>query len=90
MRELARSPVEPWPRPALRRSVYARRFPESVRGRLRGVHRSWREPGGKRERGEWLAHNVPNAEAVIGEQGGHMPGPNLLVMKRFGWLVQPV
>ena len=42
-----------------------------------------------RQHGEWLAHNVPNAEAVIDEQGGHMPDPNL-VTERFGWLVQPV
>ena len=41
-----------------------------------------------RQHGEWLAHNVPNAEAVIDEQGGHMPDPNL-VTERFGWLVQP-
>jgi pimeloyl-ACP methyl ester carboxylesterase len=42
-----------------------------------------------RQHGEWLAHNVPNAEAVIDEQGGHMPDPKL-VTERFGWLVQPV
>jgi pimeloyl-ACP methyl ester carboxylesterase len=42
-----------------------------------------------RQHGEWLAHNVPNAEAVIDEQGGHLPDPNL-VTERFGWLVQPV
>ena len=42
-----------------------------------------------RQHGEWLAHNVPNAEVVIDEQGGHMPDPNL-VTERFGWLVQPV
>ena len=41
------------------------------------------------QHGEWLAHNVPNAEAVIDEQGGHMPDPNL-VTERCGWLVQPV
>jgi pimeloyl-ACP methyl ester carboxylesterase len=41
------------------------------------------------QHGEWLAHNVPDAEAVIGEQGGHMPDPNL-VTERFAWLVQPV
>jgi hypothetical protein len=32
---------------------------------------------------------VPNAEAVIDEQGGHFSAPNL-VTERFGWLVQPV
>jgi pimeloyl-ACP methyl ester carboxylesterase len=42
-----------------------------------------------RQHGDWLAHNVPNAEAVIDEQGGHMADPNL-VTERFGWLVQPV
>jgi pimeloyl-ACP methyl ester carboxylesterase len=42
-----------------------------------------------RQHGEWLAHNVPNAEVVIDEQGGHLPDPNL-VTERFGWLVQPV
>ena len=42
-----------------------------------------------RQHGEWLAHNVPNAEAVIDEQGGHLPDPNL-VTERFAWLVQPV
>lgn len=41
-----------------------------------------------RQHGEWLAHNVPNAEAVIDQRGGHMPDPNL-VTERFGWLVQP-
>ena len=42
-----------------------------------------------RQHGEWLAHKVPSAEAVIDEQGGHMPDPNL-VTERIGWLVQPV
>jgi pimeloyl-ACP methyl ester carboxylesterase len=42
-----------------------------------------------RQHGDWLALNVPNAEAVIDEQGGHLPDPNL-VTERFGWLVQPV
>jgi pimeloyl-ACP methyl ester carboxylesterase len=42
-----------------------------------------------RQHGEWLGDNVPNAEVVIDEQGGHMPDPNL-VTERFGWLVQPV
>jgi pimeloyl-ACP methyl ester carboxylesterase len=42
-----------------------------------------------RQHGEWLAHNVPNAEAVIDERGGHMPDPKL-VTERFGWLVQPI
>jgi pimeloyl-ACP methyl ester carboxylesterase len=42
-----------------------------------------------RQHGEWLARNVPNAEAVIDEHGGHFSDPNL-VAERFGWLVQPV
>jgi pimeloyl-ACP methyl ester carboxylesterase len=41
-----------------------------------------------RQHGEWLADNVPNAEVVIDEQGGHLPDPNL-VAERFAWLVQP-
>ena len=41
-----------------------------------------------RQHGEWLAHNVPNAEAVIDEKGGHFADPDL-VAERFGWLVQP-
>jgi pimeloyl-ACP methyl ester carboxylesterase len=41
------------------------------------------------QHGEWLAHNVSNAEVVIDEQGGHLPDPNLAT-ERFGWLVQPV
>ena len=41
------------------------------------------------QHGEWLARNVPNAEAVVDEQGGHLPDPKL-VTERFGWLVQPV
>ena len=42
-----------------------------------------------RQHGDWLAHNVPKAEAVIDEQGGNMADPDL-VAERFGWLVQPV
>ena len=42
-----------------------------------------------RQHGEWLAQNVPNAEVVVDEQGGHLPDPKL-VSERFGWLVQPV
>lgn len=41
-----------------------------------------------RQHGEWLADNVPNAEVVIDEQGGHFSDANL-VTERFGWLVQP-
>jgi pimeloyl-ACP methyl ester carboxylesterase len=42
-----------------------------------------------RRHGEWLARNVPNAEVVVEEHGGHMPDPDL-VTERYGWLVQPV
>jgi hypothetical protein len=61
----------------------------------------WRAPSGTRRfgrgstrrfrQGVWgyVDGNVPNAEAVIDEQGGHMPDPNL-VTERFSWLVQPV
>ena len=41
------------------------------------------------QHGEWLAKQVPNAEVVIDEQGGHFSAPNL-VTERFRWLVQPV
>jgi pimeloyl-ACP methyl ester carboxylesterase len=41
------------------------------------------------QHGEWLARNVPNAEVVIDDQGGHFPDPNL-VTERFRWLVQPI
>jgi pimeloyl-ACP methyl ester carboxylesterase len=42
-----------------------------------------------RQHGAWLAENVPNAEAVVDEQGGHFTDPSL-VTERLGWLVQPV
>lgn len=42
-----------------------------------------------RQHGEWLARNIPDAEVVIDERGGHLPDPTL-VTERFGWLVQPV
>ena len=42
-----------------------------------------------RQHGEWLARNVPNAEVVIDEQGGHFPDPKL-VTERLAWLIQPV
>jgi pimeloyl-ACP methyl ester carboxylesterase len=41
------------------------------------------------QHGEWLAHNVPNAEVVIDEQGGHFSAPNV-VTERLGWLVHQV
>jgi hypothetical protein len=39
-----------------------------------------------RRRGEWLGDNMPNAEVIIDEQGGHLPDPNL-VTERFDWPV---
>lgn len=39
------------------------------------------------QHGDWLADNVPDAEVVIDEQGGHFPDPDL-VTERFSWLVQ--
>jgi pimeloyl-ACP methyl ester carboxylesterase len=42
-----------------------------------------------RQHGDWLARNVPNAEVVIDEQGGHEADPDL-VTERIGWLIQPV
>ncbi len=39
--------------------------------------------------GEWLASHIPGADAVITEDRGHMPDPEL-VAERYGWLVQPV
>jgi pimeloyl-ACP methyl ester carboxylesterase len=41
------------------------------------------------QHGEWLAQNVPTAEVVIDEQGGHFSALNL-VAERLGWLVQPL
>jgi len=41
------------------------------------------------QHGDWLAQNVPNADIVIDEQGGHFPDPKL-VTERLAWLVQPV
>jgi pimeloyl-ACP methyl ester carboxylesterase len=39
--------------------------------------------------GEWLAANVPGAEAVVEQDVGHIGGPELLA-ERIRWLVQPV
>ena len=41
-----------------------------------------------RRHGEWLARNVPDAEVVVEEHGGHIADPDL-VGERYGWLVQP-
>jgi pimeloyl-ACP methyl ester carboxylesterase len=40
------------------------------------------------QHGEWLTHNVPNAEPVIDDQGGHFSAPKR-VTERRRWLVQP-
>jgi pimeloyl-ACP methyl ester carboxylesterase len=42
-----------------------------------------------RQHGEWLAQNVPNAEVVVDEQGGHFSARDV-VTERYRWLVQPV
>jgi hypothetical protein len=39
-----------------------------------------------RRHGEWLGDNMPNADVVIDEQGGHLPDPNL-VAEGFDWPV---
>ena len=41
------------------------------------------------QHGEWLAQNVPNADVVVDEQGGHFAAPHR-VTERLAWLVQPV
>jgi pimeloyl-ACP methyl ester carboxylesterase len=41
------------------------------------------------QHGEWLTHNVPNAEPVIDDQGGHFSAPKR-VTERRRWLVQPI
>jgi pimeloyl-ACP methyl ester carboxylesterase len=38
------------------------------------------------QHGEWLARNVPNAQAVVDEHGGHMANP-AEVIGRYRWLV---
>jgi hypothetical protein len=35
-----------------------------------------------RRHGEWLGDNVPNADVVIDERGGHLPDPNLVMHLR--------
>jgi pimeloyl-ACP methyl ester carboxylesterase len=42
-----------------------------------------------RQHGEWLARNVPNAEAIVDEHAGHMPDPDE-VTERYRWLVRTV
>ena len=58
------------------------RIPTRVNYGLTDVLVPWRH-------GEWLARNVPNAEAVIEEHGGHLPDPDVLA-EAYSWLVQPV
>src|SRR4029453_13467928 len=41
-----------------------------------------------RQHGEWLAHNVPNPQAVIHEQGGHFSAPHPPTQK-FPWPPPP-
>jgi pimeloyl-ACP methyl ester carboxylesterase len=41
------------------------------------------------QHGEWLARNIPNAETVIEEHGGHVPDPDVIA-DAYAWLVQPV
>ena len=42
-----------------------------------------------RQHGEWLARNVPGAQGIVDERGGHMPDADA-VAERLRWLVQPV
>jgi pimeloyl-ACP methyl ester carboxylesterase len=42
-----------------------------------------------RRHGEWLASHIPGADAMITQDRGHMPHPEV-VAERYGWLVQPV
>ena len=41
-----------------------------------------------RQHGDWLASNVPNAEVVIDEEGGHASG-SADVIEHYRWLVEP-
>lgn len=41
-----------------------------------------------RQHGDWLAANVPGAEAVVSEQAGHFSDPEE-VAERYRWLVKP-
>jgi pimeloyl-ACP methyl ester carboxylesterase len=42
-----------------------------------------------RQHGEWLARNVPGAEAVVDEGAGHLPDADV-IRERYAWLVEPV
>ncbi len=39
-----------------------------------------------RQHGEWLARNVPNAQAIVDEHGGHMANPAEII-GRYRWLL---
>ena len=41
-----------------------------------------------RQHGEWLARNVPNAEVVIDEEGGHLADAARFA-EHYSWLVEP-
>jgi pimeloyl-ACP methyl ester carboxylesterase len=41
-----------------------------------------------RQHGEWLARNVPGAEVVIDEEGGHI-ADSAQVSEHYRWLVAP-
>jgi pimeloyl-ACP methyl ester carboxylesterase len=41
-----------------------------------------------RQHGDWLARNVPNAEVVIDEEGGHV-ADSAHVTEHYRWLVEP-
>lgn len=41
-----------------------------------------------RQHGEWLARNVPNAEVVIEEEGGHL-ADSARFAEQYSWLVEP-
>ena len=42
-----------------------------------------------RQHGEWLARNVPNAQAIVDSHAGHMANPEE-VLARYRWLVGSV
>lgn len=41
-----------------------------------------------RQHGEWLVRNVPNAEVLIDEEGGHL-GDSARFAEQYSWLVKP-
>ena len=38
------------------------------------------------QHGEWLVRNVPDAQAIVDEHGGHMANPAEII-GRYRWLV---